>query len=459
MLKKSVVCWLVRLLILCFYHEITVAQSYILNKDFYQSINNQTLNTKDVHELKIVDISMEEEIVCFESRAKDSLSILKLLSNLQILQVEQLNIGSRIDTSITFHPYTFEEIIQIYIHQNTYSAYSILPYLEFYPKLQDLSLNFLDNFDDLSFFMKDFNWFITSNKIEGPLTEKFCRCLKEHNIQIPSSFKYKSLSIDEIWWAWQWDEIFPIRDYITSMEELYKKGFITRAEYCQKKPESCQENQRDNEWKDEWEDILGALDTSTNEEALDTAFLRSIGEWPPPLYSSEEEQKIKDRCRRNVIGSKWKKYGKKYSEIIKLYDLSVRKIEFDSFMLSRLSKPAQKIIKTTYNSDQKAAVIRKKYHIRRLFAKDLWQTLSPWKAKDRNQLLLQQLVGLKALKKLKISNNFLLDLETLVDTIAHHLPQLEVLQIEHCNIFDIPPNIGQLNYLKKLIIDQQEFKF
>lgn len=424
--------------------------SYSLDKKFYAALINNKINPEEVLELKILPLSIKDEIQCWLPRAIDSLQILSKLKNLKSLHFEKLNISSSVDTIITFDPETFDEIIEVIVNRGEYSAYSILPFLDYFKNLEELKLNFIDNEQIANQFKTDFDWFRITHKVEGDLNQQYYNCFIENKNKPPFHI-YDFAKITEMSWLWHWEEIYPTNYEIDEnkyqrIEELpWEPLLMSDEEYCRTYPSFCNENDKP------------YFDREVNEdESIDTAFLKEIGAWPPTETKetiTERDRIIEEYWNQTLDRSKWLKYGTKCSQLLKMTELKLSQTQLGAFLYSQLSDASKKIIDIKSESPNE---FNSKLHLlRELYANELWESLSKWDAIPRNKLLLDQLQKLKNLKTLSISNNYHLNLKDLFNVISQELTNLEVLEISNCQVFSIPENIHKLGYLQKIIIDNK----
>lgn len=437
---------------------------YYLDKNVVTEIKKQNLDPKSIEELTISNRENHKGEGSSVLNVEDFLNRLGEFEKLKHLRFERYQYITVIDTFITFDPMNFDIIEHVVDYGFDLPFYSILPSLDTFKELEVLEIDFLDNDGVAEVCRRDFAWLVLQEGIEKEMIQELLLCENNEDINFASALVNEHFTM----WDWrhskgeiQFDLIIPPR--VAEQKEVvfnaYRESSETQSfdemdslsdeEFCVLMPELCDGFEQPTfQYDDQLIDTTYIISCGIwGDEPIDTVFLKEIGAWP--LEEDFQEEKCIDNLQENLI---WKRYQEKCAELYQLAFWEETRIDsiYQNTPESDQILMEQNIDKTIPISYQK---IQRFMWSQRTYYKDMWKVLQPWAVKPRSELFLEQLGKLKQLKKLSISNNYMLDVEALINLIAEELPNLEILEINHCLLFNLPENINQLQKLKVLNLE------
>jgi hypothetical protein len=287
---------------------------------------------------------------------------------------------------------------------------------------------------------RDFGWAVLRENIDQEMMLELFDCWRESTSDYYGNVPAERFSM----WNWiqieeEEEELLVPKMMIPSEVRIEENPWesedsLSDEEYCKLMPDFC----------DDFEEPFW----DRNTEEVDTAFLIIMGEWPL-------ENKIisVDACWVELQENpRWNAYQEKCAELDELY---WTKEDGGEALYKRLSVASQMLVEA--KKEETMPVLeqasQRSLLLQQLYYQELWDLLDPWNVKTRSELFLEQLTGLKKLKKISISNNYMLDVEELIDLIAKELPNLEVLEFSNCKLYKIPSNINKLQELTVLNLD------
>jgi Leucine-rich repeat (LRR) protein len=427
------------------------SQQYQFNQALLKSLESGTLNPRDVENLTIAEQGTNRSFLLASSNPKASLENLKKLKQLKVLQFKNLRLIFPEDTFFNFASKISDLIVHVTPYGLDLSPYNILPLLDAFEELEILELDFLDNDEFYKICNRDFGWAVLCEKIEQEMILELFDCRRSDSPRSYETIQLERFSM----WSWhqiEGEELGVLSNTINLRKTVHEKEMETYSYRIEENPWEFEEGLSDEEYCERMPDFCDDsgpfFDMNDENHEIDTAFLKILGDWP--LKEKEEVVKIIDHCSVQLQGNPiWKTYQAKCAELGELYWIEKEGIEG---VYQKLSAASQALVEARKDltlpvlqqASQRSLLIQQFYY------KELWETLRPWNVKTRSELFLEQLGNLKKLRKLSISNNYMLDFEELIDFIAKELPNLEVLEFSACKLYNIPANINQLKHLTTL---------
>lgn len=444
-----------------FYNNLIKAQLNELDKSSIKS-PKRDLSKKTVKQLIFSNVGEYKNLFSSFFKREDFFKTLEEFEKLKYLRFERFQYINSIDTFITFDPMSFDIIEHVVDYEFDLPFYAVLPYLGAFQDLEVLEVDFLDNDGLAEVCRRDFAWLVLNEGIEQEMILELLSCNKNKDPNLTDEL------VNEHFTMWNWsqnnEEIQPnvlIPPRVAKQKEVILNAYrmesethsfydidsLSDEEYCALVPEFCDGFIRYEDEQIDTTHIISCGFWGNEDELIDTVFLKEIGAWP--FEEDSQEEKGLENLQENLL---WKAYQAKCKE---LYQLAFfEETEIDS-ICKKTCESTQIFAKQ--NIDQRIPVSYQKIQHslwnQRAYYKDLWKVLQPWNVKPRSELFLDQLAKLKQLKKLSISNNYMLDIEALIELIAKELPNLEVLEINHCLLFNVPKNINQLQELEVLNLE------
>lgn len=389
--------------------------------------------------MKIATIDADAIMLEASSNPKKYLEVLRTLKQLKVLQFENLKLVSSRDTFFEFASNISDPTVNVVLYGLDLSPYSILFFLDAFEELEILELNFLDNEAFYKVCHRDFGWAVLRENIDQEMILELFDCWRESTSDYYGNVPAERFSM----WNWiqiEEEELLLVPKMMIPSEVRIEENpwesedSLSDEEYCKLMPDFC----------DDFEEPFW----DRNTEEIDTAFLIIMGEWP-----LENKITSVDACWLALQENpRWNAYQEKCAELDELY---WTKEDGGEALYKRLSVASQMLVEA--KKEETMPVLeqasQRSFLIQQLYYQELWDLLDPWNVKTRSELFLEQLTALKKLKKLSISNNYMLDVEELIDLIAKELPNLEVLEFSNCKLYTIPSNINKLQKLTVLNLD------